>query len=95
MHFNFQDLYVYLSETEEFSDFNNKAALIWLEEELVYGDWTSGINGDGTYGKDMQIPISEVHFFTFLLCAEYIVLLLVYHSLKKKYVPMFVKVAIV
>ena len=49
-----------MSETDEFTDFNNKDALIWLEEELLYGDWTSGLEGDGSYGKQMQIPISTV-----------------------------------
>ena len=42
----FQDMYVYVSEQEKFNDFANGDALIWLEEELVYGDWTSGVNGD-------------------------------------------------
>lgn len=56
----FQDLYVYLSEQEKFSDFDNPAALFWLEEELIYGDWTSGMNGDGSYEKKATLPISEV-----------------------------------
>ena len=43
------DLYVYLSEDPEFVNFNNSESLIWLKEDLIYGDWTSGPNGDGTY----------------------------------------------
>lgn len=53
-------MYVYLSEQEEFKDFNNKASLFWLEEELSYGDWTSGVNGDGTYEKKGSLNISQV-----------------------------------
>ena len=63
----FQDMYVYVSEQEKFNDFANGDALIWLEEELVYGDWTSGVNGDGSYEKKTNLAISEVchcNFFT-------------------------------
>ena len=53
-------MYVYLSEKEVFDDFDNPKALFWMEEELVYGDWTSGVNSDGTYNKVLKIPASEV-----------------------------------
>ena len=53
-------MYVYLSESEVFSDFDNKDALFWLEDDLSYGDWTSGFNGDGSYEKFGKIPLSEV-----------------------------------
>ena len=53
-------MYVYISEDEVFSDFDNGNALFWLEEELVYGDWESGMMNDGSYFKEGQIPISEV-----------------------------------
>lgn len=53
------DMYVYISEDEIFSDFNNKNALFWLEEEMVYGDWQGGLLGDGTYEKKGTIPLSE------------------------------------
>lgn len=42
------DLYVYLSEAEKFNDFDNPKALIWQENNLIYGDWNSGIEQDGT-----------------------------------------------
>ncbi|PVD26713.1 hypothetical protein C0Q70_14391 [Pomacea canaliculata] len=53
------DMYVYVSEQEEFTDFNNEEALFWVEEGLVYGDWTSGPNSDGTFQRDGQIIPSE------------------------------------
>lgn len=55
-------MYVYLSEQETFTDFENRKALIWLEEELAYGDWTSGMNNDGSYEMKSTIPISDVCF---------------------------------
>ncbi|XP_008553083.1 putative lipid scramblase CLPTM1 [Microplitis demolitor] len=42
------DLYVFLSEAEVFNSFEDSRALIWQEKGLVYGDWTSGPNHDGT-----------------------------------------------
>lgn len=57
-----QDLYVYLSQEEVFSDFNNTEALFWFHRDLVYGDWNTGENGDGCYEhyKEMDIPeVSE------------------------------------
>uniref|UniRef100_A0A673B5R1 CLPTM1 regulator of GABA type A receptor forward trafficking n=1 Tax=Sphaeramia orbicularis TaxID=375764 RepID=A0A673B5R1_9TELE len=52
------DLYVYVSQEEVFSDFNNTEALFWFHRDLVYGDWTTGENGDGCYQhyKEMDIP---------------------------------------
>ena len=54
---------MYISEQEFFTDFNNKDALFWLEEDIVYGDWTGGMNGDGTFEKKGQLTISEVCVF--------------------------------
>ena len=54
---------MYISESETFNDFDNPNALFWLEEELIYGDWTGGPNGDGSYIKSGQIPISEVCYY--------------------------------
>lgn len=53
-----QDLYVYVSQEEVFSDFNNTDSLFWFHRDLVYGDWTTGEDGDGCYQhyKEMDIP---------------------------------------
>ncbi|XP_069117157.1 putative lipid scramblase CLPTM1 [Argopecten irradians] len=53
------DLYVYLSLQEEFTDFNKPESLFWIQKGLVYGDWTSGIDGDGSFVKSGQIPTPE------------------------------------
>ena len=53
------DLHVFLSEDPEFVDFNDTGALIWTKKDLVYGDWESGPDGDGTYTFSTQIEASE------------------------------------
>ncbi|KAE8750235.1 hypothetical protein FOCC_FOCC003043 [Frankliniella occidentalis] len=53
------DLYVFISESKKFSDFDNHEALIWRKNNLVYGDWYSGPNGDGNYVLKSQIRTSE------------------------------------
>ena len=56
-----QDMYVYITETESFDDkFADAGALFWVAEELEYGDWTAGAEGDGTFSRSGLIPISEV-----------------------------------
>lgn len=42
------DFWAYLSEQEEFTDFNDTASLVWHEKDMTYGDWYSGENADGT-----------------------------------------------
>ncbi|XP_050430541.1 putative lipid scramblase CLPTM1 [Adelges cooleyi] len=42
------DMYVYLSEDKFLQEFRDKE-LIWHKTNLVYGDWDSGPNFDGTY----------------------------------------------
>lgn len=42
------DLHIYLSESENFKDFNDPNAKVWSEYGLIYGDWYSGENGDGS-----------------------------------------------
>ena len=53
------DLYVFLSEDPEFVNFNDSQSLIWTKKDLVYGDWESGPNGDGTYTFDTKIDTTE------------------------------------
>uniref|UniRef100_A0A3Q2CFI3 CLPTM1 regulator of GABA type A receptor forward trafficking n=1 Tax=Cyprinodon variegatus TaxID=28743 RepID=A0A3Q2CFI3_CYPVA len=54
-----QDLYVYVSQEEVFTDFNNTDALFWFNRDLVYGDWTTGESGDGCYHHNKELEISE------------------------------------
>ncbi|KAK7086896.1 Cleft lip and palate transmembrane protein 1 like protein [Halocaridina rubra] len=56
---SYLDLYVYISESEFFSEFGSSQALVWFKEDLMYGDWTSGPQGDGTYSHSVTFPASE------------------------------------
>lgn len=49
-----------MSESEKFNDFSNPEALIWSEKGMVYGDWSSGSNNDGTCVHNVEFQISEV-----------------------------------
>lgn len=62
-----QDLYVYISEHEHFTDFNVSSALFWQKRDLVYGDWTSGENADGCYEHYGEVDISQVGALSTLL----------------------------
>uniref|UniRef100_A0A1B6G4Q6 Cleft lip and palate transmembrane protein 1 n=1 Tax=Cuerna arida TaxID=1464854 RepID=A0A1B6G4Q6_9HEMI len=53
------DMYVFLSEEERFVRFDDPSALIWKQQDLIYGDWTGGPNGDGTFNMDYTIQTSE------------------------------------
>ncbi|XP_021203239.2 putative lipid scramblase CLPTM1 [Bombyx mori] len=51
------DMYCYLSEQEFNTNFDN-SNLIWQHSGLVYGDWYSGPNGDGSYSHSASITPS-------------------------------------
>jgi len=53
------DLYVYLSEQEEFGDFEVPESLVWKMEGLSYGDWTMGQSSDSIFEHSTQFGISE------------------------------------
>lgn len=55
-----QELWVYLAEEKQFTDFNNTEKLIWHEKELKYGNWTDGPLMDGTRLFSTTIQASEV-----------------------------------
>lgn len=58
--YSVQDLHVYVSQNEIFSDFNNSDALFWSQRDLVYGDWTTGEASDGCYEHYGEMDIPEV-----------------------------------
>lgn len=51
-------LYIYLSEFPEYKSFAEND-LFWHKEKLIYGDWTSGPNSDGTYTYEKELSITE------------------------------------
>eukprot|EP00092_Neocalanus_flemingeri_P039654 GFUD01043186.1.p1 GENE.GFUD01043186.1~~GFUD01043186.1.p1 ORF type:complete len:633 (+),score=190.98 GFUD01043186.1:50-1948(+) len=52
------DLYVYLSEQEEFGEFQVPESLVWKKEGLSYGDWTMGEAADSVFEHSTQFAIS-------------------------------------
>ncbi|KAL7742457.1 hypothetical protein ACLKA6_019086 [Drosophila palustris] len=52
------DLHVWLSEQPDMVNFQQKANLLWLQEDLTYGDWISGPTGDGIYTHSLKIKAS-------------------------------------
>ncbi|XP_039951246.1 putative lipid scramblase CLPTM1 [Bactrocera neohumeralis] len=53
------DLHVWLSEHSDDVDFKQKSNLIWLQEDLVYGDWSSGPKHDGIYTHSLKVKASK------------------------------------
>lgn len=51
---------VYISEEEFFNDFSNPDYLFWENENVEYGDWTSGPNGDGSLTYTDVIKATDV-----------------------------------
>lgn len=58
-----QDMYAYLSEDSYLSEIDDKD-LIWKKTNLVYGDWNSGPNNDGTYTMHTSFTPSKVYKVT-------------------------------
>ncbi|XP_034472871.1 cleft lip and palate transmembrane protein 1 homolog [Drosophila innubila] len=52
------DLHVWLSEQPDVVNFQQKANLLWLQEDLTYGDWMSGPTGNGIYTHNLKIKAS-------------------------------------
>lgn len=53
------DLYLYISEREDFNEFNNTELLKWYQPDLIYGDWYGGPEGNGIYSVDVDILATE------------------------------------
>uniref|UniRef100_A0A1I8QDB9 Cleft lip and palate transmembrane protein 1 homolog n=1 Tax=Stomoxys calcitrans TaxID=35570 RepID=A0A1I8QDB9_STOCA len=49
------DLHVWLSDDIDQVNFQQKSNLLWLQEDLTYGDWKSGPNRDGTYYHHVNV----------------------------------------
>lgn len=53
------DLYLYISEDYDRVNFTNEESLLWYQQRLIYGDWSSGIDGDGIYRHSTTIRPSK------------------------------------
>lgn len=53
------DMHFYVSEDFEFKAFNDRSKLVWFQDGLVYGDWYSGKDHDGSYTSSAKIKPSQ------------------------------------
>ncbi|KAL7032356.1 hypothetical protein ACKWTF_007296 [Chironomus riparius] len=51
-------MHVYISEDYDFNKYQDPSALIWFST-FTYGDWSSGINNDGAFEKNIKVEASE------------------------------------
>lgn len=58
-------MYLFVSESPLFVDFNDPNSLIWEKNGLVYGDWSAGMNGDGIFTNEVEIIPNEVNLNKF------------------------------
>lgn len=54
------DIYVYISESSTFDEFENEKFLYWMLADVEYGNWNIGPNGDGNINYDNQIELTPV-----------------------------------
>jgi len=52
------DIYVYISESSTFDEFENEKFLYWMLADVEYGNWNIGPNGDGNINYDNQIELT-------------------------------------
>ncbi|XP_030383372.1 cleft lip and palate transmembrane protein 1 homolog [Scaptodrosophila lebanonensis] len=52
------DLHVWLSNKPDVVNFEQKDNLLWLQEDLTYGDWSSGPTNDGIFSHSVKIKAS-------------------------------------
>lgn len=53
------DLYLYICEDKLLPNFNDPKQLVWFKDDLVYGDWKSGPDGDGIFTTETTFQLSE------------------------------------
>jgi len=53
------DVYVYISEQQEFGEFDMDSTLHWKLEGINFGKWDQGIEGDSIFVKDTQVAASD------------------------------------
>ena len=61
------DIYVYISESMNFDEFENEKLLYWVLPDVEYGNWNIGKDGDGNIHFDNQIELTPVRFFLNIL----------------------------
>lgn len=66
-----KDLLVYLS-MQDVLDRMEVAELVWQLEEVTYGSWEEGPNGDSTWSKTLQLDVPEVGCVCARACVSHV-----------------------
>lgn len=53
------DMWVFLSESEDFTAFTDMNNLYWHQTDLMYGAWYDGPNKDGTFSENTTVTLSK------------------------------------
>jgi hypothetical protein len=53
-------MYVFISESDKITNFNDPSTLLWYLNNIEYGDWSFGENKDGILAKKNVIFLTEV-----------------------------------
>ena len=53
------ELYLYYSESEEFTSFDDKKALLWHQDDIKFGSWYDGPDNDGLRKMTGKIKASD------------------------------------
>jgi hypothetical protein len=51
---------VYVSERSDEPSFKDENELVWIQKNIMFGDWEGGPNKDGILEYQTQIKISDV-----------------------------------
>ena len=55
-----QELYVFLSELENFTLFNDDQSLVWYLDDITFGSWDDGPLSDGSRIISIDLDVPEV-----------------------------------
>ena len=60
---------MFINEQEKFTEFNDTKYLHWKLENIEYGNWIDGVNGEGIFTHKSEIELTPVntHYFSFFL----------------------------
>lgn len=85
-------MYVYLSEESYMSEIDDKG-LIWKKTDLLYGDWSSGPNNDGTYTIQTSFTPSKVQLiYTKKKTISNFIYIFLFSELAKQRVNLFARI---
>ena len=52
-----------MSERSDEPRFKDENELVWVQKNIIFGDWEGGLNKDGIFEHEALIKTSKVSFF--------------------------------